>query len=345
MVAIRHREADALLAKPIDHLGYFLFHGSDSGVIAERIDVVIAASIEDPNDPFQLVRLDGDELSRDPGRLADEVNSIGLFGGRRAILIRAGSRNFTAALEAIIGSKPVDVVVIVEAGALKKDAALRKLFDRERHAVSIECSNDDAGQIRKLIESTAGRAGVVVEPDAINLLSRSLGNDRLTTRLELDKLLLYAHGQDAISRDDVEASLADAATLNLDAAVQAAFSGHFADVDALVHQALSSGADAGTLLMLTLRHATMLHRAHAETRAGMARDAAIERAQRRTFSFARRDVVVAQFNLWTLERLVRAIEILAQAIGDCRRDIRLAEQVATRTFWTIANAARRSGRN
>jgi len=36
-----------------------------------------------------VVRLDGDELSAEPSRLVDEAMTVPLFGGRRAIRVRA----------------------------------------------------------------------------------------------------------------------------------------------------------------------------------------------------------------------------------------------------------------
>ena len=52
------------------------------------------------NDPFALVRLDGDALASDPARLVDEATTVPLFGGRRAIRVRAGSRNLASGVEA-----------------------------------------------------------------------------------------------------------------------------------------------------------------------------------------------------------------------------------------------------
>ena len=41
-----------------------LVYGPDAGLVRERADALIAAAVDDPNDPFSLVRIDGDELVR-----------------------------------------------------------------------------------------------------------------------------------------------------------------------------------------------------------------------------------------------------------------------------------------
>ena len=62
------------------------------------------ASVDDPQDAFQLVRMDGDAIASDPLKLADEANTIGLFGGRRAIRVSPTSKPLLAALEPLAGN-------------------------------------------------------------------------------------------------------------------------------------------------------------------------------------------------------------------------------------------------
>src|ERR1039458_9110255 len=91
MVALRGKEIDAFLARPDPGRPIILLYGPDAGLVRERADALLASAVDDPNDPFSLVRLDGDELSAEPSRLVDEALTMPLFGGRRAIRVRAGS--------------------------------------------------------------------------------------------------------------------------------------------------------------------------------------------------------------------------------------------------------------
>ena len=72
--------------------------------------------MDDPADPFQLIRLDGDDIAGDPGRLADEAGTMGLFGGRRALWIRSTSRNIAPAVDAVLKSDLQDTTIVIEAG-------------------------------------------------------------------------------------------------------------------------------------------------------------------------------------------------------------------------------------
>jgi len=53
-----------------------LVFGPDLRLVRERADAIIQASVDDPRDPFALVRLEGDELAADPMRLVDEAQTV-----------------------------------------------------------------------------------------------------------------------------------------------------------------------------------------------------------------------------------------------------------------------------
>jgi DNA polymerase-3 subunit delta len=82
VVALRGREIDAFLARPDPGRPIILLYGPDAGLVRERADALLASAVDDPTDPFSLVRLDGDELAAEPSRLVDEAMTIPLFGGR-----------------------------------------------------------------------------------------------------------------------------------------------------------------------------------------------------------------------------------------------------------------------
>src|SRR6266704_1650026 len=102
MVALKPAQVDAFVARPNPAQPIVLVFGQDAGLVRERVEALIRASVDDPNDPFSLARLDGDELASEPTRLVEEANTIPLFGGRRAVWVRAGGRNFAPALDALI---------------------------------------------------------------------------------------------------------------------------------------------------------------------------------------------------------------------------------------------------
>ncbi len=171
MSAIRSGDADRFVARPPPETKLFLVFGSDSGLVRERARKLLRGLVDDPADPFQLVELDGDELAGDPLRLADEANTIPLFGGRRAVHVELGGKNILPALEPLL-TAPAESAVLVEAGALKRDNALRKLFEKERGAAAIECSPDTAADVQRLINDEMKAAGLTLDDDARSIPCR-----------------------------------------------------------------------------------------------------------------------------------------------------------------------------
>src|SRR4029077_1362799 len=104
MVALKSSDIESFVARPDPARAVVLIFGPDAGLVSERADAIVRASVDDPNDPFALVRLDGDALASDPGGLVDEAPPVPLFGARRAIRIRAGGRNIVPAVEGVLGA-------------------------------------------------------------------------------------------------------------------------------------------------------------------------------------------------------------------------------------------------
>src|SRR6202050_5415364 len=193
MVALRGREIDAFLARPDPGRPIILLYGPDAGLVRERADALLASAVDDPSDPFSLVRLDGDELSAEPSRLVDEAMTIPLFGGRRAIRIRAGSRSFAAAIGTLADSPIRDCRIVIEAGELRPESPLRKACERARTAVAIGCYPDGERDLVRLIDDELRLSNLHIAADARAALTALLGGDRQASRNELKKLALYAH--------------------------------------------------------------------------------------------------------------------------------------------------------
>jgi len=341
MVAVRSSEAERFLSRPQPNIIVYLVFGSDAGLVSERAQKIIAHSIDDPKDPFQFLRLNGDELAADPLRLADEANTLPLFGGRRAIAIEARGKSFLAALEPVLNSPPRECTIVIEAGNLKCGAPLRKLCECDAHAAALECYPDSAKDLAQLIDMEMRAASLTIDPEAKALLAALLGEDRLTTRSELAKLLLYTHGAGKVTVDHIAAIVADASSLAIDAAVNGAFEGDLGAIEKTAERVFSEGSDCNMLLGAALRHATSLHRARLDAEQGQPGGGSGSFGSggggyRRGASFDR------HVRAWTSERLARAIAGLGQAIGNARRDPRLSDLIAVRALWAVALAARKN---
>jgi len=341
MVALKAAQVDAFLAKPAQPV--VLVFGPDSGLVRERAEALIRASVDDVNDPFSLARLEGDALASEPTRLVEEATTIPLFGGRRAVWVKAGGRNFAPAVEALLAAASPDCRVVIEAGDLRRNAPLRVLIERARNAAALPCYEDDEKALDRLIDAEMREASLSIAPDAREALLPLLGGDRLASRSEIRKLALYARGKERVELDDVMAVAADASSLALDALVDAAFAGKTADVEFQFAKARTAGIAPGTILTAAQRSVAMLHKARLAVERGQSVGGAVEELR---MHFSRKPLIEAALRAWTAPRLARAMTQLADAALEARRQharADVSEPIAHRALLSLAVQARTKG--
>ena len=342
MVALRGRDIDAFLARPDPGRPIILLYGPDAGLVRERADLLLASAVDDPDDPFSLVKLDGDELSAEPSRLVDEAMTVPLFGGRRAIRIRAGSRNFAGGIDTLAEMTLKDCRIVIEAGDLRPESPLRKACERAKTAVAIGCYPDTERDLAKLIEDELRIANLRIAPDARASLMALLGGDRQASRNELRKLTLFALGEGEVTLDHVMAVVADASELKLDPIVDGAFAGKPELVESEFMKAMVAGTYPGVIISSAQRQAAWLHKSALAVAEGTPVATLLESGYPR-LHFSRKPMVETALRNFSAGRLVAIIDQLATAALDARKQPALAAVIAQRALLSIAvNAKRKS---
>ena len=64
MTALKAADVDAFVARPDKAHPVVLIYGPDSGLVGERAQAIVRASVDNPDDPFSLVRVEGDAPPR-----------------------------------------------------------------------------------------------------------------------------------------------------------------------------------------------------------------------------------------------------------------------------------------
>jgi len=339
MVAVRAADVEPFLARPDPARPVVLVFGPDAGLVSERVNALIKASVDDVNDPFSLVRLEGEELAADPARLVEEAQTIPLFGGRRAVWAKAGSRNIAPAVEALLALPSSECRVVIEAGDLRRNAPLRVVCERAKNAVALPCYADSERDLGRLIDTEMRTAALVLKPDARAMLIPLLGGDRAASRNELRKLALYARGRGEIDVDDVTAVVSDASALALDDLVDTAFAGRPADLEAQLAKVRAAGTSLGSIFFAAQRQLAQLHkwRTAIETGAPFSLDSV-----QPPLHFRRKNLVEAALKQWNAARLTAAMAELADAVLASRRTPALADTISERALLALAVKARRA---
>lgn len=339
-------EVDAWLARPNPDIPIILLYGPDRGLVSERGRALANKSGLPLDDPFSVVRLDGAEIER--GRLLDEARTVPMFSPKRLLWLRNASGDKTLAEEVkeLCASPPRDALVIIEAGDLKKGAALRSTVEAAPSAMALPCYADEGKDIDAVIDDVLGKSSLTITMEARQALRKNLGGDRIATRGEVEKLALYAMNAGQIGLDDVYAMTGDVAASSADDAVDAALDGRMADLDRLVSRQIQAGGQPFLLLAAALRrfHALQLMRGDVEHRNRSAADAVA--AFRPPVFFSRRKSFERAVERWNSAAIGRVLVRLQDTVLQTRRRPDLAEALTRQALLAIAaEAVRRAAGN
>ena len=191
MAIIKGKAVDQLLTRPGPNFRAILFYGPNEGRVREYAVQIAKTVVADLSDPFRICQLSAADLKDDPARLADEAAAIAMTGGRRVIRARGIGDAQTDCFANFLEYPQGDTLIVVEAGELAKTSRLRKLFESHSLCAIVACYEDSGADLDVLVTGHLRQHGLTINSEAKDYLLHCLGEDRLATRQELDKLVLY----------------------------------------------------------------------------------------------------------------------------------------------------------
>jgi DNA polymerase-3 subunit delta len=203
----------------------------------------------------------------------------------------------------------------------------------------LPCYQDSARDLSRLIDEEMRRAGMAITPNAKVLLTSLIGGDRRASRSEIEKLTVYALGENSIDVPDVMAVVADATVAAVDSLIDAAFAGWASDVEINFGKVQSSGVSASTIAAAFVRQTSALHLLRLAVESGTSIDDLLRRTP--AIHFSRVKAVRAALETWTSSRLERLIAQLGETSLEVRKNSKLAYPIIQRALISTAMAARR----
>ncbi|MDG4890426.1 DNA polymerase III subunit delta [Mesorhizobium sp. M1A.F.Ca.IN.022.07.1.1] len=331
-------EVDSWLARPDLAMAIVLLYGPDRGLVAERAKTFALKTGLPLDDPFSVVKLDGAEVDRDEGRLLDEARTVPMFSDRRLLWVRnaSGQKALADDIKALTAEPAPDALILIEAGDLKKGTGLRAIVEAAGNAIALPCYADEARDLDSVIDDELRKAGMSMTLDARQALRRNLGGDRLASRGEIDKLVLYAHGKKEIDLDDVNALSGDVSGASFDGAVDAMLDGKVGDFDIAFTRHCASGGHPFLVLSSAMRQLQAIQVMRGQMESGGRNAASVVAGARPPVFFSRRKLVEKTLERWNSEALGRALIRLQAAVLQTRKRPDLSEALARQALLGIA---------
>ena len=305
---IKPAQADTFARKPGPKVRAVLVYGPDRGLVRERAGALVRSVVDNPDDPFRVAELSAAQIAKEPALVADEAAAIAFGGGRRVVFVRGGDDGTLPAFKAFLDEPQGDSLVVVEGGDLDARSRLRQLFERSTEAgAALPCYRDDTRSLGGLIREMVQAEGMEIDRAAQDHLLANMGSDRLMTRREMEKLLLYK-GSGRIELTDVQACVGDTAALSLDDLATACAEGNMSEVERTFQRAIQEDSNAVAAVRAVARHFQRLHFVSSSTD----RDKAMDSLRPPVF-WKQKDSFKAQARAWTAPLLKRALTDLLEA--------------------------------
>lgn len=349
MILSRRPDLEKFLARPDPRVRAAVIYGRDLGVVRERAAQLARGVTEDPEDPFNVALLTEGDLAGDDARLEGELAAQSLMGGRRLVRLRLSGERAASeklAVEALgrllAGELNPEAFLLVEAGALGRDSALRRAAEKAEACAVIPCYEDEAGDVARMTREALAKDGVSLNAEALALFVSRLPHERGVARREIERLALFlGPGSGAVAGPrelepflgvEPEASLANAAS--------DAFGGRLAEAQAGLRRAAQEGVSGVGAVRALGQHLGRLRRVLTLSGNG----AGLQEAAKASGVFWKDErEFLRQARAWSLEALESVSGDILAADRACKTARAPDDLIAERLALQIAARARRLG--
>ncbi len=321
-------------------LSAVLLFGPDQGLISETVQRCIAAIAGKPANPFMLSELTPAQLKADSSKLNDELCSLPMLGGQKIIVVRQATDAIASVFEPILVAFPQPNFLLIEAGDLPSRSKLRKAFEMNKYSGVVGCYGDDQNNLTTVIRDVMNSRRVQINANAILELSERLGNDRMVSRSEIEKLALYAGEKGEVTIDDVINIVGDHNAISLEALVFFTAGGNIKDADQSLANALSNGVSPIQVLRALQTHLQRLHMVSGELQRGTPMNTALSLLKPQVF-FKVKERFQQQCRNWSLSQLAQAMNLVLRAEQKCKHTGAPMIAICQRTVLRLALVAKK----
>ena len=319
-----------------------LVYGPDHGLVAETVRAAITAIAGTPADSFLLTEFSASQIKADSALLADEMQALPMLGDRKIIVVRQAVDGIAQPVTEVLKT-PAPNFLLLEAGELPPRSKLRKAFESADTAAAVACYADDQRSLDHVVQDVLSRHSVTIDPDASAELVGRLGNDRLISRGEVEKLALFAGEGGHVAIQDILAMVGDNAGLSVDNVVFDTADGNTPGADQSLARALADGINPVQILRAMQRHFQRLHQVTGAVESGARPDMAMGRLRPPVF-FKYKSRFQRQCQIWTAGQISKALNLLTEAERQCKQTGAPMSAICQRTVLRVSAAARKQAR-
>ena len=291
-----------------------LIYGEDYGLKNERTDAIIKNYLDNSNN---VVDLDIKSLILNPEILNDELSSISLLADKKVIKIRDANDKISSIIENNINLASKDCLLILISEALSPRSKLRLLFEQHKDAVILPCYSDTSANIMNIIDNMFNNENIKIDINAKKLLANYLGVDRLVTKAEIEKAILYSGTSKELSLKDVSSFLSDQASINIDKLYDLVLLGNIKKAYKILLQLQNEGISAIQILRAFTRQLQNLYSIKERVLLKKDINFVLDNFKPPIY-FKRKDNIRLQAKEWSVSMIKEALKMIEEAEINCK---------------------------
>ncbi len=249
---------DNYLLNPQDKINLFFFLGPDSGLTNQRVETLCKTLRIDNKNPFNVSRIDQNELEKNPTRLLDESLTYSLDTEKRFVFLKIYSENIpTSVIKSIkdlISQFPLkDTKVIISARNLSLSLPLVRQINDNVYCNTIVSYQKSARSLQAEITYVFSQEGIKITDDALKLLESNLGDNQLSTKKALDNIISFVYPRKTISYEDIIKIIPNSKLIEVDETFFSVFTGNHVETANSIELLNSSGVSTLEIIRVFLK--------------------------------------------------------------------------------------------
>lgn len=198
-----------------------LIFGDDSGLVKSLANDLVKKT--SAGDELAIERISANTIIDQPSALFDSAFAVSMFSNLKVILIddfidlgqKVRKLNETLVELLDMQGQLEETYIIIPALGVDNSSSLVKKYEKDSAAACVRCFVDSNFDLKKVILEHFADKQKSVDTKALIYLQNSLGNDRLITMQELEKLDLYTLNKAEITLQDCLDCIVSADSVNV----------------------------------------------------------------------------------------------------------------------------------
>ena len=254
---------DNYLLNPEDKINLFFFIGPDTGLTDQRVRTLCKTFSIDDNNPFNVSKIDQNDLEKNPTKLLDESLTFSLDTEKRFVFLKIYSETIPTgiikSIKDLISHFPLkDTKVIISARNLSLTLPLVKHINDNVFCNTVVSYQRDSRTLQAEIIYVFSQEGIKITDGALKLLETSLGDNQLNTKKTLDNIISFVYPRKTIDYEEIIKIIPNSKLIEVDETFFSVFTGNHVETVNSVELLNSSGVSTLEIIRVFLKWSVTL---------------------------------------------------------------------------------------